>query len=243
MDTSVRIPLLRLLTDAGLGSRRQMADAIRHGSVRVNGMVAEDFRQPVDTSTDRVMVNGHRVNLKPRQAVYLMMNKPKGFLSTTSDEQGRRTVMDIVPAEYRHLRLYPVGRLDYDTTGLLLLTNDGTLTHRLTHPSFENEKEYLVQVEGKLTSNEQSQLEKGISLEDGTTYPAMVRETKAVPPYNYSITIHEGRKRQVRRMFAHLGYRVLALKRVRTGALRLANLKEGEVRQLTDREVKMLKEI
>jgi 23S rRNA pseudouridine2605 synthase len=232
-------PLLKALAEAGIGSRRWLADAIKQGRVKVNGEVAEDFRQPVNTETDRISISGQPVDLKPRQLVYLMLNKPKGVVSTTSDEGGRRTVLDILPEKYRHLRLYPVGRLDKDTTGLLLLTNDGEFTNRLTHPKFEHEKEYLVSIADKLKPEEKRKLEQGVELDDGPTHPAIVKEIES-PPFNYSITIHEGRKRQVRRMFDSMGHPVLALKRVRLGSLKLGKLKGGELRELSAKEVKSL---
>ncbi|MBM3166725.1 MAG: rRNA pseudouridine synthase, partial [Chloroflexi bacterium] len=139
-------PILKALTAAGVGSRRWAADAIRNGLVAVNGEKVEDFRHPVNIETDRITVSGKSVNLRPEQLVYLLVNKPRGVITTTSDERGRQTVLEILPQKYRNLRLYPVGRLDRDSTGLLLLTNDGELTYRLTHPRFENEKEYLVQI-------------------------------------------------------------------------------------------------
>jgi len=229
-------PLLKALTEAGIGSRRRLADAIREGRVKVNKTVAEDFRQPINVETDNITINGQLVDLKPEQLVYLMLNKPAGVMSTTSDERGRRTVIDLLPEKYRHLRLYPVGRLDRDTTGLLLLTNDGELTNRLTHPRYEHDKEYLVAIKEKLQPNKRQKLEQGIELEDGLTHPAEVRETNDTP-FNYSITIHEGKKRQVRRMFDSVAHPVQALKRVRTGSLRLGKLKEGEVRELYAEEI------
>ncbi len=234
--------LLKALTEAGVGSRRQIADAIKNGRVRVNGIPVENFRHPINPETDRVTVNGKSVDLRPAHAVYLMLNKPADTITTTSDEHGRRTVLDILPEKYRRLRLYPVGRLDKDSTGLLLLTNDGGLTFRLTHPKFEHEKEYLIQIEGALKTEEKRKLEKGIKLEDGLTYPVVIREVKS-PPYNYSITTHEGRKRQLRRMLANFGYRVAALKRIRMGSLKLGNLKEGAFRELTTEEVRALTKI
>jgi 23S rRNA pseudouridine2605 synthase len=161
-------------------------------------------------------------------------------LSTVSDERGRRTVTSFVPEKYRQLRLYPVGRLDIDTSGLLLLTNDGDLTFRLTHPSFENEKEYLVQIKDKLKPEEVRQLAQGIRLEDGMTAPAVVREVNNSEPFNYSITIHEGRNRQIRRMFGVLGYPILALKRIRLGKLTLGNLREGEAREIPSQKIKQM---
>jgi 23S rRNA pseudouridine2605 synthase len=234
------LPLLKALAEAGIGSRRRIADAIKNGRVEVNGEPVENFRHPVNPETDRVSVNGKLVDLRPRHTVYLMVNKPAGILTTTIDERGRKTVLDILPEKYRHLRLYPVGRLDKDSTGLLLLTNDGELTYRLTHPKFEHEKEYLIQIDGVLKPDEKGKLEKGVELEDGMTYPVVVKEIKSQPPFNYSITMHEGRKRQVRRMLANLGYHVPALKRIRMGNLTLGNLKEGVIRELTPAEVRAL---
>jgi len=216
-----------------------VADAIKNGRVKVNGERVEDFRHPINPETDRVTVNGKPVSLKPAGTVYLMVNKPAGIITTTSDERGRRTVVDILPEKYRRLRLYLVGRLDKDSTGLLLLTNNGELTYRMTHPKFEHEKEYLIQIDGVLKLEEKRKLERGLELEDGVTYPIIVREIKS-PPFNYSITTHEGRKRQLRRMLASLGYQVLALKRIRMGKLNLGNLKEGAVRELTEVEVRSL---
>jgi len=231
--------LLKVLTEAGLGSRRKMTEAIKNGKVRVNGVVAENFRLPVNTNTDRILFDGRPIILKAEEPVYLMLNKPDGLLCTTSDDRGRRTILDILPEQYRRLRLYPVGRLDMDSTGLLILTNDGSLTYQLTHPKFEHEKEYLVQIEGTLKPREKQNLELGVKLEDGITAPAIIKEVRATP-FNYSLIIHEGKKRQIRRMFAHLGYSVLALKRIRTGSLLLGDLKEGQTRKLTAREVKAL---
>jgi len=233
------IPLLKALTESGVGSRRRIADAIKSGRVEVNGEPVENFRHPVNPETDSVSVYGKTVDLKPRRTIYLMVNKPVGILTTTSDERGRRTVLDILPEKYRHLRLYPVGRLDKDSTGLLLLTNDGDLTYRLTHPKFEHDKEYLIHIEGSLKPEEKRKLEKGIELEDGMTYPVIIKDIKS-PPFNYSIITHEGRKREVRRMLANLGYRVLALKRIRMGNLNLGNLREGAIRELTSEEVRAL---
>jgi 23S rRNA pseudouridine2605 synthase len=234
------MPLLKALAEAGVGSRRRIADAIKNGRVEVNGEPVENFRHPVNPEADRVTVYGKPVDLKPRRTVYLIVNKPAGTITTTSDERGRRTVLDILPEKYSRLRLYPVGRLDKDSTGLLLLTNDGELTYRLTHPKFEHEKEYLIHIGGVLKLDEKRKLEKGFELEDGMTYPVVVKEIKSPPPFNYSIIMHEGRKRQVRRMLANLGHQVLALKRVRMGNLNLGNLKEGATRELTDAEIRAL---
>jgi 23S rRNA pseudouridine2605 synthase len=231
--------LIKVLIEAGIGPRRRMAEAIKQGKVEVNGVVAESFNHPVDLSKDRVCLDGKPINLKPDKIICLMLHKPEGIVSTVSDEKGRRTVLDILPGKYQRHRLYPVGRLDIDTTGLLLLTNDGDLTYRLTHPRFEYEKEYLAHVRGSLSTEEKQQLRRGIQLEDGMTRPARVKEI-SLPPFNYSVTIHEGRKRQVRRMFERLRHTVLVLKRVRIGNLSLDDLKEGDVRQLSAKEITAL---
>jgi len=221
--------LIKVLTQAGIGSRRRMTAAIKEGRVSVNSEVIDGFNHPVDPQRDEIHLDGRRLNIQPQQFVYLALNKPKGILSTVKDERGRRTVIDLLPEKYKKLRLYPVGRLDKDSTGLILLTNDGDLAHRLTHPAFENEKEYIVRVKGVLRSSQMRQMERGIKLEDGITAPARV---KKLSENEYSITIHEGRKRQVRRMFEALGHPVTELKRVRMGKLRMGDLKEGGVREV-----------
>jgi 23S rRNA pseudouridine2605 synthase len=142
----------------------------------------------------------------------------------------------MLPERYRSLGLYPAGRLDYDSTGLLILTNDGNLTYRLTHPRFEHEKEYLVTVSGKLSEEDKNKLEKGVLLEDGMTYPAAIREAHDAS-YTYSITIHEGRHRQVKRMFLSVGHEVKALKRIRIGRLELGELEEGQIKKLSQAEI------
>lgn len=232
------LPLLKVLTSAGAGSRRWAADVIRNGLVRVNGIKIEDFAYAINVEVDHVTVSGESVFLIPEQLVYLMVNKSKGLISTTSDERGRKTVLEILPPRYRNLRLYPAGRLDKDTTGLLLLTNDGELTYKLTHPKFEIEKEYFVQTDKQLSPGQKEKLEEGVALEDGVSCPAVIQELK--PPFNYSVTIYEGRKRQVRRMFESLGVKVLFLKRTRIGNLKLGNLEVGQARELTQNEVREL---
>jgi 23S rRNA pseudouridine2605 synthase len=232
-------PLIKVLTEAGIGSRRRMAEAIKQGKVTVNNTVAESFKHPVDLQKDKVTFEGRDINPQPEKTICLMLNKPEGIVSTVSDEKGRRTVVNILPEKYKRFRLYPVGRLDIDTTGLIIMTNDGDLTYRLTHPRFEYEKEYLVAIRGNLTADEKQQLQRGVLLEDGMTHPALIKEISQTP-FNYSVIIHEGRKRQVRRMFERLHYTVTALKRVRIGNLTLGELKEGDARTLTSKEIAAL---
>ena len=233
-------PVIKLLTSSGIGSRRYIAAIIKRGGIAVNGAIVQSFNQPVDPAKDMITIDGKQISAIAEPNVYLMLNKPKGIISSTGDKRGAKTVIDILPEKYRRIRLYPVGRLDRDSTGLIILTNDGNLTLRLTHPRFEQEKEYLVQLGQNINPEDKIKLEKGIHLDEGITSPAKVKVLK-YPPFSYSLIIHEGRKRQVRRMFAALGYRVLELKRIRLSSLRLGTLPEGEIRELTTREIQSLK--
>jgi len=217
-----------------------MTDAIKKGRIAINSRVIDSFREPVKVGTDNVTIDGKSITYKTEEMIYLILNKPKGIISTTSDDRGNKTVIDILPKKYQNTRLYPVGRLDKESTGLMLLTNDGDFTYRLTHPKFKREKEYLAHVNGNLTIEERSRLEKGLDFKDGNTSPAKIKVIKS-PTYNYSITIHEGKKRQVRRMFVYLGYRVLELKRIRIDVLTIDGLSEGDTRELTPREIQSLK--
>jgi 23S rRNA pseudouridine2605 synthase len=233
-------PIIKLLTSSGIGSRRYIAAIIKRGGIAVNGAIVQSFNQPVDPAKDVITIDSKQISATAEPNVYLMLNKPKGIISSTGDKRGAKTVIDILPEKYRRIRLYPVGRLDKDSTGLIILTNDGNLTLRLTHPRFEQEKEYLVQLGQNINPEDKIKLEKGIHLDEGITSPAKVKVLK-YPPLSYSLTIHEGRKRQLRRMFAALGYRVLELKRIRLCSLRLGTLPEGEIRELTPREIQSLK--
>ena len=227
--------LLKTLRDAGLGSRRDLAETIKAGRVKVNDVVAENYNQPL-TAADNITIDNKPISPDKLQKIYLVLNKPMGILSTTEDPHGRKTVLDLLPAEYKRYQLFPVGRLDEDTTGLVLLTNDGELAYRLTHPRFEVEKEYLVAVDGALDVNQVEQIQDGIELDDGWSAPAKLKPVN-LAPFNYRIIIHEGKKRIVRRMFAAVGHQVRMLKRVRIGKLKLDNLKEGSFRRLTAAEV------
>ncbi len=228
-----------MLQACSAGSRRYLADAIKAGRVSVNGQVVEDFSFPVSTR-DRITIDGRQVELRPSRPVYLLLNKPAGIVSTTRDERSRPTVTHLIPHRYRDLNLYPVGRLDKDSTGLILLTNDGRLAYRLTHPKYEYEKEYEVSIDRKLEPLDRAKIESGVELEDGPSWPVQLRVVAENNEYTYSVTLHEGRNRIVRRIFARLGYRVESLKRTRIAELKLADLKEGEVRALTPVELKGL---
>ena len=226
--------LQKVLARAGFGSRRSCDDLIAAGRVTVNGEVAELGRR-VDAEHDKITVDGVAGSVRPG-LVYYLLNKPSGVISTASDPQGRPTVIDLVPAEPR---VFSVGRLDLDTEGLLVLTNDGDLAHRLTHPSLSVEKAYLIQVEGTPSPAAIRRLREGVELEDGTTSPAKVSLT---PPDLIRMVIHEGRNRQVRRMCAAVGHPVVRLARYRIGPLTDPSLAPGQWRLLEPREVRGLEE-
>lgn len=224
--------LQKVLARIGIGSRRTCEDLIAEGRVTVNGAVPAPGRR-VDPALDRVELDGVPLPVRPGLVHYLL-NKPSGVVSTAEDTHGRPTVVSLVPAEPR---VFPVGRLDLDSEGLLVLTNDGDLTHRLTHPSFGVPKEYLVQVEGTPTAGEVRQLRQGIDLEDGMTAPARV---SAIGPGLLRVVIHEGRNRQVRRMCQAVGHPVVRLVRTRIGPITDSGLAPGAHRALELAEVRAL---
>lgn len=228
--------LLKVLTKAGIGSRRKMATAIRGGRISVNDQLVTSFNYPINLGNDSILLDGRLLDIKPQKLLYLVVHKPKGVLSTVRDEHGRYTVIDLLPIKYKHLRLYPVGRLDKDSSGLMLLTNDGDLAQSITHPRFECEKEYEVLVKGELRAREIRRIEVGMNLDGKRTSPAVVKKLES-NDYNYSITIHEGKKRQLRRMFETLGHPVLELRRIRMGNLKLGKLKKGGVKEVGRGEV------
>ena len=224
--------LQKVLAQAGLGSRRACEELIAAGRVRLNGEVAS-LGMRADPETDVVEVDGARIGVR-QGLVHYLLNKPAGVVTTAADPQGRPTVVDLVPGEPR---VYPVGRLDTDTEGLLVLTNDGDLAHRLTHPSFGVDKEYLAEVEGTPGRGALRRLREGVDLDDGPTAPA---KASLVGDHTLRITIHEGRNRQVRRMCEAVGHPVRRLVRVRIGPLSDRRLAPGAWRPLTQAEVRAL---
>lgn len=224
--------LQKVLAQAGLGSRRTCDELISAGRVRVNGVTARPGHR-VDPEVDRVEVDGAPVGVR-EGLVHLLLNKPPGVITTADDPQGRPTVLGLVPPEPR---VFPVGRLDADTEGLLLLTNDGDLAHRLTHPSFGIEKEYLAEVEGSPARGVLRRLREGVDLSDGPTAPAKVT---LLGERTLRLTIHEGRNRQVRRMCEAVGHPVVRLVRTRIGPLADRTLRPAEWRGLTQDEVRAL---
>jgi 23S rRNA pseudouridine2605 synthase len=224
--------LQKVLARGGFGSRRTCESLIESGRVTVNGEVAALGRR-VDVERDKVAVDDILVSTRAG-LVYYLLNKPSGVVTTARDPHGRPTVIDLLPLEPR---VFPVGRLDADTEGLLVLTNDGDLTYHLTHPSFGVEKEYLAQVEGRPSPAALRRLREGVELDDGITAPA---RAALVPPQTIKLTIHEGRNRQVRRMCAAVGHPVVRLVRTRVGPIAERRLKPGEWRPLTQAEVRAL---
>jgi 23S rRNA pseudouridine2605 synthase len=225
--------LAKYLATAGIASRRAAEDLIRAGRVTVAGATVSDPARDVN-DTDDVAVDGVAVAVQRLRLVFAL-NKPAGVVSTASDPQGRRTVVSLLP---QTPRLYPVGRLDIDTTGLILLTNDGDLAYRLTHPRFEVDKTYrAVLTRPPVHDRTLRALRNGIVLEDGPTAPARVRRVGAD---TIELTIHEGRKRQVKRMCEQVGHPVRRLERIRFGNLELGDLKPGAYRRLTEPEVRKL---
>ncbi|MDA8210396.1 MAG: pseudouridine synthase [Clostridia bacterium] len=231
--------LQKYLAHAGVASRRHCEELILKGKVAVNGQVVTELGTKVDPVKDQVLVNGKPVSIA-KTKVYILLYKPGGYVTTVKDPEGRKTVIDLLKGIRE--RVYPVGRLDYDTEGLLILTNDGELTHALTHPSRQVDKTYLAIVQGVPAEDGLEQLRRGIRLEDGMTAPAGVRLLKVEQDKAWlEITIHEGRNRQVRRMCEQIGYPVLFLKRVRLGFLTLDGLTVGKYRTLRPREVAKLR--
>ena len=219
-----------------MGSRRRCEAIIEAGRVKINGRVAE-LGDRVDRQRDAVCVDDIPLELEVEKK-YFLLNKPAGYITTVRDGRGRPTVMDLVREEGR---LFPVGRLDRDTRGLLLLTNDGYLAQKLMHPSHGVEKTYVVELEGFLSPQALARLRRGIRLEEGMTAPAKVRVlAKGGDRCLLEITVHEGRKRQIRRMCAAVGLRVVDLVRTRLGPLDLKGVEEGSYRPLTPAEVERL---
>lgn len=234
--------LQKIMAQAGIASRRKCEELILAGKVQVNGETVTALGTKADPDEDIITVNGKPI--KNEKKVYVMLNKPKGVITSASDPEGRKIVSDYLKGIKE--RVYPIGRLDYDTEGLLLLTNDGEFANLLSHPKYHVPKTYLATVKGVPHGTELDKLRAGIMLEDGMTSPAEV-EYKDVDPDNkqsvISITIHEGRNRQVRRMFEAISHPVIRLKRISFGDLLLQNLKRGVYRHLTPDEINTLRQM
>jgi 23S rRNA pseudouridine2605 synthase len=231
--------LQKFLARAGVASRRGSEDLMTAGRVRVNGAVVSELGAKVDPTSDVVTVDGTVVVLGEKP-VYLALNKPAGVVTTMSDPRGRTTVASLAPVK-QHPGLFPVGRLDYTTTGLLLFTTDGELAHRVLHPRWKVEKTYRVLVDGRPTQADLDRLREGVSLDDGLTAPARVTALRLGPTSYCEITIREGRKRQVRRMFSAIGHPVIELMRTSFGPVHLGDLPKAAWRYLSQEEVAALR--
>jgi len=237
----MEVRLQKLIAGTGLASRRKAEEMISSGRVMVNGTIVTELGTKVDPSRDHVKVDGKHLSAA-QPFVYLVLNKPKNVMSTLEDPGGRTTVKDYLRGV--SVRVFPVGRLDFDSEGLMLLTNNGDLAQALLHPRYHVPKTYLIKVKGVLTDEEIRQLEHGVRLEDGMTSPAQVKKVRKVEANSWlEVTIREGRKHQVKRMLESVGHPVIKLMRVRMGPLSLGNLEPGEFRFLTDREANALREL
>lgn len=230
--------LEKYIATAGIASRRAAKKAIHEGRVTVNGEPVFVPGHPIDTNADCIVYDGKRVT-STAERLYVMLHKPAGYVTTRRDERGRPTVMDLVQDISENI--YPVGRLDLETEGLLLLTNDGDFAYRLTHPSHEIPKTYLVWVEGVPSEKALRQLREGITIPSGKTAPAKVSRCGDSTGSQFKMILHEGKKRQVRLMFKAIGHRVVRLKRIQVGELRLGNLPPGQHRLLSPAEVASLR--
>lgn len=233
--------LQKVLAHAGVASRRSCEELILSGKVKVDGKQVRELGTKVDPQKSVIEVEGNIIGGKEKPK-YILLYKPAGYVCTVSDPRKRRTVMDLIGGVNE--RIYPVGRLDYDTSGILIMTNDGLLTNELIHPSREVKKTYRTMVKGIPAGKSLGQLASGITLEDGKTAPAEVK-LKKVENGNalLDITIHEGKNRQVRRMFEAIGHPVVWLKRISFGPLDLGKMRPGEWRYLTSQEVEALKRL
>jgi 23S rRNA pseudouridine2605 synthase len=229
----MKVRIAKYLAACGLGSRRDCEALVTNGRVKVNGEIIDSPALNVVTGQDVVLLDDSKI--EPNEKVYYLLNKPTGYTSTLSDEHAERVISELVPDR---VPVWPVGRLDRETSGLIILTNDGDLTQRLTHPKYEKPKTYLATLDKSITPEELNELTGGIELEDGRIRPDRIATNG---DKKYKITIHEGRNRLVRRIFEHFGRRVIALSRIGLSFLELEDLKVGKYRILTTTEVEKLK--
>lgn len=236
----MQVRLQKYLADAGVASRRKSEEFIKRGKVSVNGVVVTELGTKIDDKTDTVTYNGKVVKAETK-FVYIMLNKPEGFVTTVKDQFNRPAVTDLVKVKER---VFPVGRLDYDTSGLLILTNDGDLTYKLTHPKHEIEKTYIAKLFGTPDINDINKFKHGVHVDGRKTLPAKIEIIEKEEKYCYAkIIIKEGRNRQVRKMCEAIKHPVAMLKRVATGDLQLGDLPKGKYRYLTEKEIRYLKNL
>ncbi|MBQ8300911.1 MAG: rRNA pseudouridine synthase [Clostridia bacterium] len=235
------VRLQKYIAMSGVASRRAAETMIQEGRVSVNGKKVTEQGVKVEVGADNVSVDGKPVKVKNKN-YYIMLNKPVGYVSTVKDQFERPTVVDLVKKDLEDARIFPVGRLDYDTEGLLLLTNDGDFTYKVTHPKFEKDKTYIATIKGGITISGINKIRRGVYIEENfKTSPAQAEILEAVDGHTYiQITIHEGKNRQVRKMFEAVGCKVVGLKRIKIGTVELGNLPLGRWRHLTSHEVSYL---
>lgn len=229
------IRLDKFLSNRGIASRRGIKKFLKGNEVLVNGERITESGVRIQEKDD-ILINGEKVAKESLK--YFILNKPVGIISTVSDEHGRENVVSLIDTD---VRVYPVGRLDKDTSGLILLTNDGGLTHRLTHPKFHVPKKYLLTVKDVISGDKMSAFRRGVMLSDGITNPSEIEELARGKKSVYKVTLHEGRYRQIRRMCEALEIELLDLERIEFGPVKLGKLKRGEYRTLTKKEIEMLK--
>jgi 23S rRNA pseudouridine2605 synthase len=240
-----KLKLGKFLAEAGIGSRRYCKDLVLSGKVSVNDEIAESSGIQIDTENDLIEIGGKRILYNPNpEKIYILLNKLPGYLSACIDSRGVPTIMDLLPQTEE--RLFPVGRLDKDTEGLLIVTNDGDLVYKLTHPKHHVDKTYLAWVEGIPSEKSLEEMRNGIVIDSGLTAPADVKIVKCPDSENkinacLRIVIHEGKKRQIKRMCFAIGHNVLKLRRIQLGTITLGDLKPGKYRYLTQKEVESLK--
>lgn len=222
--------LQKFISGAGVASRRHAEELILAGRVKVNGKVVKELGTKVDSEKDTVIVDGKKIG--KQKFVYLALNKPKRYMTTRFDPERRKTIYQLLPSELKNV-VWPVGRLDFNTEGLLILTNDGDLTQLLAHPSKEHEKEYVAELDKPITDGRLEKLQKGIMLEGKLTAPAKASANGST----VNVIIHEGRNRQIRKMFDILGYTVRNLRRIRIGKLKLKDIKLGEYKIIDKKEI------
>lgn len=233
--------LQKFMAKCGVASRRKSEELILERRVKVNGTLVEELGFKVDIDKDKVSVDGKEIKLE-EEKVYILLNKPIGYITTLSDEFNRKKVIDLLKEVKQ--RVYPVGRLDSDTSGFLLLTNDGNLAYKLTHPKYEIKKKYIAKVKGIPTEEELSKFKTGLKIEDYITAKAEIKIlSKEKNSSTLEIIIHEGKNRQVRKMCSKIGHPVIELKRVEMGSIKLCNIEEGKWRHLDKWEIEYLKDL
>lgn len=237
----MKIRLQKILADAGIASRRKAEELIKEGRVSVNGKVVTEMGFKASPFEDHIKVDGKLIKFSTQKPVYFMLNKPKKVMCTVEDPEGRQTVIDLIRNRIKE-RVWPVGRLDYHSEGLVILTNDGELTLRLTHPRYKVPKVYEVKVKDLPAEEKLDKLRKGVYLEDGKTQPCEIHFLKTTKENSrFKVVLKEGKKQQIRRMFMKIGHPVMKLKRIEYGPIKLGKLAIGDFRPLSEKEVQELK--